>query len=99
MQPVVPEVELPVVHVRPMWEPSPQQTLQPMVGSGEPPVDVAASVTCRPHIPKAKAPKVAARNFADPFADGDSGTNCMRCGFRVELAREKRGLLTCSGCG
>jgi hypothetical protein len=99
MQPVVPEAGLPVVHVMPMWELSPQQPPQPMVGPGEPLVDVAASVTCRPHIPKAKTPKVAARNFADPFADGDSGTNCMRCGFQVERAREKRGLLTCSGCG
>jgi hypothetical protein len=87
MQPVAPEPPPPVVHVMPMWEPS------------EPPVEAAASVPRRPRLPKTKTPKVAARHFADPSADGDDGTNCMRYGYLVEPAREQRGLLTCSACG
>ncbi|MDO9712800.1 hypothetical protein [Paracraurococcus lichenis] len=40
-----------------------------------------------------------ARRFADPFAMGDDGANCLRCGYLVEAEREGRGLLTCSACG
>jgi hypothetical protein len=40
-----------------------------------------------------------ARHYADPFAQDDVGANCLRCGYLVEPAREKRGLLTCAGCG
>ncbi|MDO9714295.1 hypothetical protein [Paracraurococcus lichenis] len=39
------------------------------------------------------------RSFADPFAGEDDGANCLRCGYLVEAAREKRGLLTCAACG
>jgi hypothetical protein len=99
MQPTAPEPAPPVVHVMPMWEPSPQQPAQRVAEPGEPSVEAAARVTRRPRIPKATTRKVAALQFADPFADGDDGTNCMRCGYLVEPAREKRGLLTCLGCG
>jgi hypothetical protein len=98
MQPVAPEPPPPVVHMMPMWEPSSQQPAEPVTGAGEPPVEAAGPASRSPRIAKAKAPKVVARHFADPFADGDGGTNCMRCGYQVESAREKRGLLTCSTC-
>jgi len=98
MPSVAPEPLPPVVHVMPMWEPSPQQPAQPVAEPGEPSAEVAAPVTRRPRLAKTKAPKVAIRRVADPFADGDDGTNCMRCGYLVEPAREKRGLLTCSTC-
>ena len=39
------------------------------------------------------------RHVADPFDTSDDGANCMRCGYAIERAREKRGLMTCSGCG
>jgi len=39
------------------------------------------------------------RTFADPFAADDSGANCIRCGYLVEAAREKRAKLTCAACG
>jgi len=97
-QPVVPEAAPPVVHVMPMWQPSSQQSAQPVTRPGEPPVEAAGPASRSPCIAKAKAPKVVARHFADPFADGDGGTNCMRCGYLVEPAREKRSLLTCSTC-
>jgi len=50
----------------------------------------------RPRSPRAVAEK--ARRFADPFAAGDSGANCIRCGYLVEVAREKRGKTTCATC-
>jgi hypothetical protein len=40
-----------------------------------------------------------ARSFADPFAADDTGANCLRCGYLIEPAREKRGKLTCAACG
>lgn len=40
-----------------------------------------------------------ARRVANPFDAADDGANCMRCGYAIERAREKRGLLTCVGCG
>lgn len=39
------------------------------------------------------------RRVADPFDAADDGANCMRCGYAIELAREKRGLMFCSACG
>jgi hypothetical protein len=38
------------------------------------------------------------RRVADPFDAADEGANCMRCGYLVEPARERRGLMTCAGC-
>ncbi len=48
---------------------------------------------------KPRPAKMTVRHFADPFADGDDGANCIRCGYLVEPAREARGLWTCSKCG
>jgi hypothetical protein len=93
IQPVAPELTQPTVHVMPMWEPSPRQPA-PQAAAG-----TAVAGPRRPRIPKPQAPKVAARHFADPFVDDDSGANCIRCGYLVEQAREKRGLMTCSKCG
>jgi hypothetical protein len=95
--PVAPEPAPPVVHIMPMWEPPPQPA-PPMAPSGELPVEAAIAGRRRPRIPKARAPKGTARCFADPFTDGDDGANCLRCGYLVEPAREKRGLLTCAVC-
>ena len=39
------------------------------------------------------------RRVADPFNIKDHAANCMRCGYAIEAAREKRGLMTCSFCG
>jgi hypothetical protein len=99
IQPAVPDAAPPVVHVMPMWEPSPPQSLPPVAEPGEPPVETAVAGQHRPRRPKAKAPNQAARHFADPFADDDSGANCLRCGYLVEPVRERRSLLICSSCG
>jgi hypothetical protein len=96
--PVVPESAPPAVHVMPMWEPSAPQSAPPAATPDAVPGARARAVQHRPRPPKAKAAKGAARHFADPFAEGD-GANCLRCGYLVEPARERRGLLTCSKCG
>lgn len=95
-QPAAPEPAPPVVHVMPMWQPSPPQPAPAMVKPAEPSVERVATWQRRPRVPKAPIPKVVVRYFADPFAD--DGANCLRCGYLVEPAREKRGLMTCSAC-
>jgi hypothetical protein len=85
------ETAQPITHVMPMWEPSAPEA---------PPATETATVEPRqPRGPKPHAAKTTARHFADPFAEDDSGANCIRCGYLVEQAREKRGLLTCTKCG
>ncbi len=49
--------------------------------------------------PREHAAVAPARHIADPFDPGDDGANCLRCGYAVELARERRGLMTCGACG
>ncbi len=89
----------PTVHVMAMWEPTPQPSAEPIAQPAEPPVEVAIVEDCTPRTSKPSAPKVATRRSADPFADDDRGANCIRCGYLVEPARDKRGLWTCSKCG
>jgi hypothetical protein len=75
--------------------------------SPKPPVDVPLTPTMenavadasQPRATRAKAQKTVSRRFADPFADDDTGANCLRCGYLVERAREDRGKMTCSRCG
>lgn len=38
------------------------------------------------------------RRVADPFDATDDGANCIRCGYAIQPARERRGLMTCAGC-
>lgn len=97
--PVEPKLAEPTVHVMAMWEPAPQMPAQPVVEPAEAPVEIAAAEDRKSFTPKPRASKVAMRRFADPFADDDSGANCIRCGYLVEPTREKRGLWTCSNCG
>lgn len=89
-----PKAPPPVVHVMPMWAPSVQQAAQPAEQPAAAP-DRVDDATPR----RAKAKAATQRHFADPFAAGDDGTNCIRCGYLVEPAREKRGRLTCAACG
>ena len=49
--------------------------------------------------PRKQPASTPARRVADPFNASDDGANCMRCGYAIEAAREKRGLMTCSECG
>jgi hypothetical protein len=98
-QPATPEAPPPVTHVLPMWQPLPPQAVPPVEAPPAAPIDAAAPRARKPRLAKGRAPKAMEQRFADPFADGEDGTNCMRCGYLVEVAREQRGLLTCSACG
>jgi hypothetical protein len=77
----------------PMWAQLPPQPAPPVLKPDEPRV---GSLVARQRRPRAG--KAAVRRFADPFSNED-GANCLRCGYLVEPAREKSGLMTCSGCG
>lgn len=49
----------------------------------------------RSSVPHAATP---VRRVADPFDLADDGANCLRCGYLVEPARDRRGLMTCAVC-
>jgi hypothetical protein len=85
----------PTVHVMAGWDPSPK----PPAATPPPPADAVVAGGQQPPAFRRKAPRVVSRRFADPFADDDSGANCLRCGYLVERAREDRGKMTCSRCG
>ncbi len=80
----------PVGHLMPGWEPL-LVPLQPMakVPTDDCPKQRAAKLE-QPKTP----PRLTRRASADPFAADDTGTNCIRCGYLVSPAREKRGLMT-----
>jgi hypothetical protein len=99
VQPSAPEPPPPTVHVMPMWEPPWQRSAQPEAQPAKQPGGMAAVEGRTLRVPKPMAPKLTGRLFADPFSPDDGGVNCTRCGYLVEPAREKRGLMTCSGCG
>jgi len=81
----------------PGWEPR-----LPPIPPIEPAGDIPAGTRPRRGRAKAERPgnqSVSTRRaFADPFAAEDSGANCIRCGYLVSPAREKRGLMTCARC-
>lgn len=85
----------PVTHLMPMWEPPPMAAKVTTPVRDEAPAAAAVSAVeaSRPRTRKS------ARRVADPFDASDHNANCMRCGYAIEAARERRGLLTCSGCG
>jgi hypothetical protein len=93
-QPVAAEAAAPIVHVRPMRE---RTVLEREVEPASP----APSEAGQP--PPAKRARRTApatsRRVADPFDTADDGANCLRCGYAIQPARERRGLLTCAKCG
>lgn len=89
---VVAAVE-PTVHLMPAWEPT-----VPAAPVAEEPV--AVEVGPPPAVrPSRRAIGIESRPIADPFDSADEGANCLRCGYLVEPARERRGLMTCAACG
>lgn len=85
----------PVTHVMPMWEP-PASTLD----TPAPPTSaVAATTGPAAETPPPASKRKQARRVADPFDANDDSANCLRCGYAIEPARDKRGLVTCAACG
>lgn len=81
-------------HVMPKREPPPAAAAETPVGPED--VSSAAGLAVAPLIPR---PLRSKRRVADPFDAADDGTNCIRCGYAIAPAREKRGLMTCLACG
>jgi hypothetical protein len=79
----------------PKWEPPPVDVAAATPACLEE-VSSAAELAVVPRIPKALQRR---RRVADPFDIDDHGANCIRCGYAIASAREKRGLTTCAGCG
>ncbi|WP_372625011.1 hypothetical protein [Falsiroseomonas sp.] len=94
--PVAAEAPEPVAHVMPTWTPA---VAEPSVE----PAPVAPSEAAQPALESAKQARRTAqgkaRRVADPFDASDDGANCLRCGYLIEPARERRGLVTCAECG
>jgi hypothetical protein len=91
-------VAQPTLHVLPAWEPSSKQPAQQPQRSAETAAETSTVERHKPRPPEPRAPRLTARHFADPYAVSDDRANCFRCGYLVEPAREKRGLMTCSTC-
>ncbi len=85
----------PVTHMMPMWEQAAAEVGVAASARGEP----TAGPAVPDMAPRNRPMDMSTRRVADPFNTDDDGANCMRCGYAVELAREKRGLLTCARCG
>lgn len=89
-----PEPAEPAIHLMPMWERSEAaRETEPAAGTDAP---TEAEDTAEP---AARPAREAARRVADPFDAEDERANCLRCGHVVEVARERRGLMTCAACG
>ncbi|WP_137178172.1 hypothetical protein [Roseomonas sp. AR75] len=82
----------PKVHVMPMWE---RSGVEPAAEPPPPPPRLRAKRSAE----RGASAHPAERRVADPFDAEDDGANCLRCGYLVEPAREKRGLMTCAACG
>jgi hypothetical protein len=92
-QPAADKAPAPVGHVIARWEPvaAPAPIAEPAPAPTRPlarPLARPAESNTRP----------ASRPVADPFNPDDDRANCLRCGYAVEAARERRGLMTCAAC-
>jgi hypothetical protein len=98
--PIVPQPAAPVGHVMgAWWEPVPPKAVPPSTPSDQVPAEAVVTGQRKSRTRKTASPPAVARAFADPFAAEEEGANCLRCGYLVEPARERRGLLTCAACG
>jgi len=90
----------PATHVMPAWEPAATKEASSAPASEK--VAGAPDATARRGRGRPRKevfPTPPARHVADPFDSSDDGANCMRCGYAIEAARERRGLMTCGACG
>ena len=95
LKPVSAETTAPAAHVMPAWEPATAEKA-PSPSPGKAPQVEERRGRGRP---RKQSSTTLARRVADPFNASDEGANCMRCGYAIESARERRGLMTCSECG
>jgi hypothetical protein len=95
--PVAAEASEAVAHVMPMWT---RAVVEPGIEPAPaPPSEPAQATTPPPAKRTRRTANGASRRVADPFDPDDAGTNCLRCGYLIQPARERRGLMTCAECG
>jgi hypothetical protein len=92
-QPPMAKAPEPVGHLMPMRSLLAERPLPPA------PADAAPERTPAPARLARRQSGGQSRRIADPFDPNDEGANCQRCGYAVEPARERRGLMTCAPCG
>jgi hypothetical protein len=82
----------------PKWEPVVEEAPR---APPAPPASAAGPelVELPPRRASGRVAKPAVRRVADPFDADDDRANCLRCGYAIERARERRGLMTCAECG
>ncbi len=97
VEPVAPNPAPPIAQMMPVWAPSPQRDAEPSSIETDAKAGTDAASPDGSTMPK--LPKPRSRQVADPFASEDDRANCFRCGYLVEKARDRRGLMTCSKCG
>lgn len=96
-QPVPAEAPEPVTHVMPVWQ---RTIVEPeMEAAPTAPPEPAQSAARPPSKRALRTATAASRRVADPFDPDDEGANCVRCGYLIEPARERRGIMTCAECG
>lgn len=88
----------PTVHVMPAWNPAATEEASSAPGSPAAAEAPGVAERCRRGRPRKEFSTPPPRHVADPFDANDDGANCMRCGYAIEPAREKRGLMVCAGC-
>ena len=86
----------PVAHVMPMWEPAVVEPESEAPPTG--PSEASSGPTPPRSAPTRRGRRPSGRRVADPFDATDDGANCLRCGYIIEPARERRGLMTCVRC-
>lgn len=96
VEPVSPGPPPPIAHMMPVWAPPPQRDAERSSIEADATARTDAAGPNGSAMPK--APKPRTRRFADPFATDDNRANCLRCGYLVEKARDRRGLMTCATC-
>lgn len=97
-QPAAAPAPEPVTHVMPMWEPAAKDVAG--MSAGPAPVEAQPDEIDRPAAaPSTGRARKQGRRVADPFDASDNRANCLRCGYAIEPARERRGMMTCARCG
>jgi hypothetical protein len=81
----------------PAWQPSVVEPAPEPAPAA--PSESAQTTTSPPARRERRTANGPGRRVADPFDADDDGANCLRCGYVIERARERRGLMTCAGCG
>lgn len=101
--PAIPEAPKPAVAtpVAPTFHVMPPRS--PSVPAGEPAPALpdpehVTHVRRGPGRPRKQTAAASAGRVADPFDPTDHGANCYRCGYLIEPARERRGLMLCVAC-